>query len=208
MTVQTPEKDPQTVLTLSASREVPSGIIRSADHHLCESLAFPTDRRRNGDFWSKVYKTDCCWLWTRSRFQGTGYGAFWVEGKIKKAHRVAYELMYGSVPAGLDMLHDCDVRHCVRPGAGHARPGTHAENQQDMVRRGRAAPQDGERNGHAKFTWPEIHDIRARVARGTRRRILATEYGTSPHYVSSIVTQRVWPESKCPSHGVPVEAVA
>lgn len=193
MTVAMPEEGPMTVRTLSASPEVPHRDTRSADHRLCESLALPTDRRRNGEFWSKVHKTDCCWLWTRSRFQGTGYGAFWIDGKIKKAHRVAYELLVGPVPHGMDLLHDCDVRHCVRPD--HTRPATHAENQRDMVGRNRHKPQDGENNHHSRFTWSEIRDIRARFARGATRRELAAIYGTTPDYIKTIAASRVWREA-------------
>lgn len=168
------------------------------DHSACEALELPTDRSRDGAFWSKVLKTDCCWLWTRARFPGTGYGAFWAgKGSLRKAHRVAYELTVGPIPAGLDLMHHCDVRHCVRPD--HLSPATRAENQQDMVRKGRHAPQDGERNGHAKFTWAAIREIRRRAADGENRRRLAMEFDTSPAYIQSIVDGRVWRELPSPA---------
>ena len=53
------------------------------------------------------------WLWTRSRNSG-GYGQFWVDGKLRKAHIVAWELIVGPVPA--EGLHNrCGVHHCCNP---------------------------------------------------------------------------------------------
>jgi len=45
-----------------------------------------------------------------------GYGAIGVAGGRKAyAHRVAYELAYGPVPAGLELDHRCRNRACVNP---------------------------------------------------------------------------------------------
>jgi hypothetical protein len=68
---------------------------------------------------------DGCWEWTGSRKQ-SGYGNFYVDGKIEIAHRVLYELMVGEIPEDLVMDHLCRNRGCVRPD--HLEPVTHAEN--------------------------------------------------------------------------------
>ena len=52
------------------------------------------------------------------------------------AHRTAYALLVGPIPAGAVLRHGCDEPRCVRPD--HLRPGTHAENAADRVARGRA----------------------------------------------------------------------
>ena len=44
-----------------------------------------------------------------------GYGRIVVCGQPKRAHRVAYELMYGPIPAGLTLDHLCRVTRCVNP---------------------------------------------------------------------------------------------
>lgn len=75
-------------------------------------------------FWAKVEKTGTCWLWTGSCSRG--YGKLWVDGKNHQAHRVAYELMVGDVPDGLELDHLCRVRHCVNPA--HLEPVTGYEN--------------------------------------------------------------------------------
>jgi hypothetical protein len=58
---------------------------------------------------------DGCWLWTGSRMAG-GYGRLRVGDRVKAAHRVAYELWIGEIPAGLVLHHVCRNRACVRPG--------------------------------------------------------------------------------------------
>ena len=65
-------------------------------------------------FWPKVNKTDTCWLWTGS-IKEKGYGRFFLNKRKVPAHRVAYELVKGPIPEGLQIDHLCRVRHCVNP---------------------------------------------------------------------------------------------
>ena len=78
-------------------------------------------------FWSKVHKTDGCWLWLGAK-GSAGYGNFLMPNKPTKAlaHRVAYELLVGPIPDGLTIDHLCRVRACVRPD--HMEPVTRGEN--------------------------------------------------------------------------------
>jgi hypothetical protein len=66
-----------------------------------------------------------CWLWT-AKLSPDGYGQIRERGKHKQAHRVAYELHRGEIPAGLQIDHLCRVRHCVNPD--HLEPVTQLEN--------------------------------------------------------------------------------
>jgi hypothetical protein len=65
-------------------------------------------------FWAKVEQTDGCWLWTAAR-SGDGYGHIKIDGRMMKAHRVAYEMAHGTIPEGLDVDHLCRQPLCVRP---------------------------------------------------------------------------------------------
>jgi len=82
-------------------------------------------------FWSKVNKTDTCWLWTGG-VDNKGYAGLSFGDVRVLAHRLAWVDANGPVPDGLQLDHLCRVRHCVNPA--HLEPVTPGEN----VRRGDA----------------------------------------------------------------------
>lgn len=88
-------------------------------------------------FWQKVVKTKTCWLWSASK-NDTGYGWFKRDGRMRGAHRMAYELRRGKIPSGMSVLHRCDTPACVRPA--HLFLGTQADNVRDMLAKGRGNP--------------------------------------------------------------------
>jgi hypothetical protein len=66
-------------------------------------------------FWSKVEKTDGCWLW-RACLMPSGYGMFRHAGKAVTAHRVSWLLAYGGeLGRGIVIQQSCGNRLCVRP---------------------------------------------------------------------------------------------
>lgn len=85
-------------------------------------------------FWSRVVKTEKCWLWVGGCSEN-GYGAFYWQGKQTGAHRVSYELTHGSIASELLVLHKCDNPPCVNPD--HLFLGTHQDNMTDKVLKGR-----------------------------------------------------------------------
>lgn len=79
-----------------------------------------------------------CWLWTAS-VGGGGYGKFGGKGRTPQdAHRASWQMYRGEIPAGLMVLHRCDVRCCVNPN--HLFLGTAKENTHDMMAKGRYTP--------------------------------------------------------------------
>lgn len=77
-------------------------------------------------FWARVNKTtDGCWKWTGA-INSSDYGTVWWRGRSNGAHRVAWELTNGEIPAGLELDHTCKHRSCVRPD--HLELVTHPEN--------------------------------------------------------------------------------
>ena len=79
-----------------------------------------------------------CWEWQASKSNG-GYGTFAVKmnGKFRTtgAHRVAYQLYISPIESGMCVLHACDNPGCVNPK--HLYQGTHKDNTQDMMAKGR-----------------------------------------------------------------------
>lgn len=88
----------------------------------------------DGDrFWSKVEKSDGCWIWTAARNRA-GYGKFYCRGAMRTATRVLWELITGTaVPDELFVCHRCDNPPCVRPD--HLFLGTNTQNQVDRQSR-------------------------------------------------------------------------
>lgn len=77
-----------------------------------------------------------CWEWTAST-RKHGYGQFMVGSKADGthrpigAHRAAFEIYRGPIPAGLVLDHLCRNPRCVNPW--HLEPVTHEENMRRGV---------------------------------------------------------------------------
>lgn len=84
--------------------------------------------------WCALEPMSGCWLWMRA-LGTSGYGITYRDGIQIRAHRLAYELANGPIPAGLFALHRCDIRSCCNPS--HLFLGTMQDNHDDMHRKGR-----------------------------------------------------------------------
>lgn len=146
-------------------------------------------------FWEKVDKSGDCWMWTAALGRG-GYGSF-VDPSLTthRAHRIAYLLEVGPIPAGMDVCHSCDVRACVRPS--HLWLGTRAENNRDMAIKGRAkgvphVRTAGERNPRHVLTDAQVRSIRTAKREGGSTKLLAEEYGVSRTVIKKIANGSAW----------------
>lgn len=105
--------------------------------------------------WSRVVEVEGgCWEY-RGRLRSDGYGVIGAGGRggrTLRTHRVAYELMVGPIPDGLQIDHLCRNRACCNPY--HLDPVPGAENSR--------------RAGEARQLCPHGHELRPRVP-GTRR---------------------------------------
>jgi hypothetical protein len=85
------------------------------------------DERLAERFWDKVRVNPetGCWEWTAHLIRN-GYGHFRWQGKMRRAHRLAYEALVGEIPEGFQLDHLCRTRNCVNPD--HVEPVTPQEN--------------------------------------------------------------------------------
>jgi len=129
-----------------------------------------------------------CWIWTGSCFR-LGYGSVRFEGKTRSAHRLAWELLRGPIPEGLNVLHKCDVPSCVNPD--HLFAGTHQENMQDKAAKGRCNLPNGENNPMAKLTEDNVREIREKYVWGVGVH-LARKFGVHRSIITDVVKGKTW----------------
>lgn len=84
-------------------------------------------------FWDKVdiKSENDCWEWKAYRTKRSGYGSFGIKYSVIAAHRVAWMLTNGEIPANLYVLHKCDNPPCVNPK--HLFIGTQKDNMDDCA---------------------------------------------------------------------------
>lgn len=130
-------------------------------------------------FMSYVDTSSDCWLWQGERDSGKwDYGLFSIAGRKHKAHRWLYEQCYGP-QTGLVIRHHCDTPACVR--LDHLGAGTHKQNTQDMMLRGRHV-------GRVKALSPcQVTLSRILVATGSTQREVAERFGVSRPLISNVV---------------------
>lgn len=143
------------------------------------------DKRARVRFWRNVQRISRgpragCWLWTGSRHP-FGHGRFLSEARGGGyAHRIAWRLLRGEIPAGKQVNHHCDEPSCVNPD--HLYIGTQRDNLRDARTRGRMP------KAHAglKMTAAQVVECRMLRQAGWAMSPLAHRYSVSKALVSMI----------------------
>ena len=135
-------------------------------------------------FHSKTIKgEDGCIEWNAYKHR-SGYGEFWHQGKMKQAHRAAWEITNGSIPDGLFVLHNCHNPACVN--ADHLRLGTQKDNMLDKQNANRhACPSGG-------LTEQQVLEIRRRKKAGEHVMDLALEYKINSIAIHRLLSGKTW----------------
>lgn len=140
-------------------------------------------------FWSQVRVGSGaeCWLWVGA-VNHAGYGRPRLGGRRFLAHRAAFVLARGEIPAGLCVCHRCDTPACVNPG--HLFLGTVAENFADMRAKGRHVRGDG--SPHARLSERDVLEIRAMRQAGAPFERIGSKFGVSHQIARDIALGLRW----------------
>ena len=130
-----------------------------------------------------------------------GYCKTTMAGKTVLAHRLAYvrhhKLKLADIEGQL-VLHSCDVRNCVNPE--HLSLGTHKDNSQDMVRKGRwnstITDRRGSSNGNSKVSEDDVRSIRKLYEQGAKLAEIATQFNIAVPTAHQIGSRASWSHVK------------
>jgi len=134
-----------------------------------------------------------CWEWQAYKNEA-GYAIMSLNNKTTRVHRIAYELYNESkIPNGLIVCHSCDNPCCINPE--HLWLGTHADNVNDKVNKGRAmgGSNKGEINPQRILNEYEVLEIREKYSTGNyTQEELGTEYSVSRSAIKMVVNRNNW----------------
>ena len=162
-----------------------------------DTVAVESQKRR---FMQKVQigQNGDCWRWTGA-FVPNGYGYFSLNKKVMHAHRAAFMLFKGAIPAGLYVCHQCDNQWCVNPE--HLWPGTQKENIADCIAKGRkiAPPVTNWQNRTKPHHWQRLTEAQAReiirrLHLGETQASIARQFGVNPSAIYKIKMGLRWPQ--------------
>ncbi len=161
-------------------------------------------------FWAKVDRDGPviyeelgqCWAWTAFKSKH-GYGRFWIQETMLRAHRASWILHQGFIPGDLWVLHHCDNPSCVNPT--HLFLGDHQDNMDDKCSKGRQPkganhpgtlhPERmprGEQHVAAILTEQKVLQIREMFQKGIRSTGIAAALSFSDALIRSVVYGRTW----------------
>lgn len=146
-------------------------------------------------FWARVDRSGDCWIWTGALAVARGgYGHFYDDDqRLRRAHRVAWEIVFGAIPDAMAVCHACDTPACVRPD--HLFLGTQGANLADMRAKGRGYVPPAERGVqryNARLTDAIVRWLRDEHASGRRTVELAAEIGVSVGCAAKAIQRQTW----------------
>lgn len=133
-----------------------------------------------------------CWLWPYAT-GNYGYGVLYCDGRLQRAHRVAFTLWREPIPDGFCVCHRCDTPACFNPD--HLFTGTQAQNLADMTAKGRRVEGRracGEENASARLTTEQALAIRRTAATGASFTSIGRDFGVSRVTVAKIAKGHAW----------------
>lgn len=143
-------------------------------------------------FWKKAKGSadpNVCWLW-HGATNDAGYGQLSVDGKLEYAHRFSFRTYKRSLRSGEIVLHSCDTPACINPN--HLFAGTHQENTDDKINKGRDRKARGKDHPSVRLTEDKVREIDQLLRQGTTQRGIAAQYGVAHTTIEAIAIGRSW----------------
>lgn len=162
-------------------------------------------------FWAHVLRgsiKEACWGWLGSK-RNKGYGAFCWKAKgggyiQSRASRFSWIIHNGTIPSGKFVLHRCDNPECTNPE--HLFLGTIADNNADMIAKGRHVPggtkakslgvetkyRRGLDHPNAKLTPEIVSAIRQARKSGASFQSLSKQFGIGVSSAWKICKGKLW----------------
>jgi hypothetical protein len=174
-------------------RKISKKIYKKAYPNLSDNEVFSL-RIANG---ITVDKKTGCWNWEKSH-NLDGYGTMTINGRGELVPRVCYEIVWGKIPLGMQVLHDCDNPKCCNPD--HLHLGTRFDNMRECYQRGRSNIKPvhfiGSKNPTAKLKESDIPEIRKRLQNGETQQSIANIYRVSQTAIWNVSSKREWAHVK------------
>lgn len=135
-----------------------------------------------------VVRQEGCWDWN-GIIEWTGYAKLGIRPPVK-AHRASWIIHKGPIPSGKVVCHTCDNRKCTNPE--HLWIGTHKDNIQDRIKKGRCNTPKGTQLKIAKINEKQVVEIKDLLEKGIACSVIGRQYGVSRKIISRIKNGETW----------------
>lgn len=117
-----------------------------------------------------------------------GYGLVKIHRRMRRVHRVAWEIVNGAIPRGLFVCHRCDNPSCFN--VNHLFLGSPADNMSDKTKKGRTPA--GEEHKNSKHTSQDVHEMRVAFLMGCTQKAIGSVFGIRQGKVHGIISGKAW----------------
>lgn len=137
-----------------------------------------------------------CWEWPVGPDGAKRYGTVGEGRRVRRVHRLVYELCVGPIPEDVGVLHRCDNPPCCNPT--HLFLGSQQDNVDDCRSKGRFVQNkaNGGRNGNVKLDEESVramrHAAKLEGESNSLYRRLAKAHGVATSTVKGIIKGRSW----------------